>query len=60
MATANAVKQWEYSTSEGNMQETVTDMTYRDVDLDDIQHEIEVWYGETASPFIADHKNMVY
>ena len=42
------------------MGETKTDVTYADVDLDGIQANIEAWYSDTASPFIADHKNMVY
>jgi hypothetical protein len=40
LATANAVKQWNYTTSEGNMEETVTDMTYAATNLDEIQIEI--------------------
>jgi len=42
------------------MGETKTDITYAAVDLDQIQLDIEAWYSDTASPFIADHKNMVY
>lgn len=67
LATANAVKQnytmnnmGDATTSEGNMQETVTDITYQIVDLDQVQSEIERWYSDTASPFISDHKDMVY
>jgi hypothetical protein len=65
LATANAVKQTTMqmgskTESDGFMQETVTDVTYAAVDLDQIQADIEAWYSNTASPFIADHKNMVY
>jgi len=38
----------------------VTDVTYAAVDLDTIQADIEKWYSNTASPFIGDHKDMVY
>ena len=46
--------------SDAYMGETKTDVTYAAVDLDGIQATIEAWYSDTASPFIADHKNMVY
>jgi len=42
------------------MEETVTDYTYAAVHLDQIQAEIETWFSTAASPFIAEHKDMVY
>jgi hypothetical protein len=66
LATANAVTQsmqqigaGATTETEGHMQETVTNVSYQ-VDLDSIQAEIEAWYSDVASPFIGDHKDMVY
>jgi len=46
--------------SDSYMGETKTAISYKEVNLDQIQVEIEAWYSDTASPFIADHKNLVY
>lgn len=60
IGATQAVKQGTQTQAEGNMGQTITFQEYSLESLDEVQAEIEAWYGDIAAPFIKAHRNQVY